>query len=57
MENQPKCLYCERSSDEIPLVNLTYKNQPLWICSQHLPLLIHEPAKLVEKIEAALAKK
>lgn len=56
MENQPKCLHCGKSDDEMPLVNLTYKGQPLWICSQHLPLLIHEPAKLASQLASAIKK-
>ncbi len=57
MENQPKCLYCERTSYEMPLVNITFQGQPLWICSQHLPILIHEPEKLADHLAAALKKK
>lgn len=56
MENQPKCLFCGKTSDETPLVNLTYQSQPLWICSQHLPMLIHEPSKLSEQLAAAVKK-
>ncbi len=57
MENQPKCLYCDKTSDETPLVNLTYQGQPLWICPQHLPLLIHEPAKLADRLAALKEKR
>lgn len=57
MENQPKCLFCEKTSHEAPLVNLTYQEQSLWICSQHLPILIHEPEKLTDHLAAALKKK
>jgi len=46
METQPNCLFCQKTSDEVPLVNITYKQKQLWICSQHLPLLIHEPANI-----------
>lgn len=57
MENQPKCLFCEKTSHEVPLVNITYQEQPLWICSQHLPILIHETEKLADHLNAALNKK
>ena len=53
MNNEPKCLFCGSTSEQVPLINVTYQNKPLWICSQHLPLLIHEPAKLVESLEKA----
>lgn len=55
METQPKCFYCSSTSDETPLINLTFQGQSLWICSQHLPLLIHEPAQLTESLKAVLA--
>jgi hypothetical protein len=41
------CLYCERDSNQVPLVPLIFQGQELWICPQHLPILIHSPAKLV----------
>ena len=53
MTNQPKCLFCGATSHDIPLINVTYQEKPLWICSQHLPMLIHEPQKLVESLQKA----
>jgi hypothetical protein len=50
MAEQPCCLYCEQTSDEMPLIRLTFQGKDLWICPQHLPLLIHEPAKLAGKL-------
>lgn len=46
-ENTPKCAYCERTSDEVPLLNLKFKDEKSWICPQHLPILIHKPQNLV----------
>ncbi len=45
-DNKAACLYCNRSSDQIPLLALEYKGNTHWICPQHLPVLIHEPGKL-----------
>jgi len=45
-----KCLYCERSSDEVPLISLHYQGNAVWICPQHLPILIHKPAQLADKL-------
>ncbi|MCK4725925.1 MAG: hypothetical protein KAT29_08980 [Anaerolineales bacterium] len=45
-EQQEQCLKCGRESGLIPLLQLLYKGQSLWICPQHLPILIHKPAKL-----------
>lgn len=56
MENQPACLYCGKQDDEIPLVNLTFMGKPVWICSTHLPVLIHEPEKLTAQL-TDIAKK
>jgi hypothetical protein len=53
MEEQPKCLYCQQTSDSVPLINLTYQGKPLWICSQHLPILIHEQHKLIQQLDDA----
>ncbi|MHC4450660.1 MAG: hypothetical protein ACYS0E_11095 [Planctomycetota bacterium] len=50
---KPHCLACERESDVTPLVKLEYKGAPYWICPQHLPLLIHDPAQLIGKLEGA----
>ena len=53
MTETPVCLACERSQDDVPLVSLVYRGVAHWICPQHLPLLIHDPAQLAGKIEGA----
>jgi hypothetical protein len=50
---KPACLYCDRSEDETPLISLRYRGQDLWICPQHLPVLIHKPAELAGKLPGA----
>ena len=50
---QEKCLYCERSSDEVPLLAMRHRGQAAWICPQHLPILIHKPAQLASKLPGA----
>jgi hypothetical protein len=53
-ENKAKtCVYCEQDDAETPLVVLEYRGSSLRICPQHLPLLIHDPAKLVGKLPGA----
>jgi len=47
------CLNCNASENEIPLVTLTYTGKPAFICSRCLPLLIHQPERLVGKLEKA----
>lgn len=51
----PACLVCERGSQEVPLLGLEYRGGKYWICAQHLPVLIHDPAQLVGKIPGAEA--
>ncbi len=48
-----KCLVCERSSDEVPLIAIHYRGKAIWICPQHLPILIHKPAQLAGKLPGA----
>ena len=47
---QPLCLYCERGSDQVPLLMVQYQGKDMWICPQHLPILIHKPAQLAGKL-------
>lgn len=41
------CLACHRTPAETPLIPLEYRDSRLWICPQHLPILIHDPQRLV----------
>jgi hypothetical protein len=52
-ETKPVCLYCNISSDDAPLVTLTYQGNAYYICSMHLPILIHEPTKFAGKLPGA----
>ncbi|MEE9219594.1 MAG: hypothetical protein V3U98_11070 [Acidobacteriota bacterium] len=47
------CLACQRGSDETPLIALQYRQSRLWICPQHLPVLIHDPTQLIGKLPGA----
>lgn len=51
--NDAGCLVCKRSSEEVPLISFRYRGSGLWICPQHLPILIHDPAKLAEILPGA----
>ena len=56
MESKPdkqECLACHRDASETPLIRLDYQGSRLWICPQHLPILIHDPARLVGKLSGA----
>ena len=52
-ESKKACLFCERDENEIPLVQLDYQGRHLWICPQHIPVLIHDPGKLTGKLPGA----
>jgi hypothetical protein len=52
-EKDAKCIYCERDSVQIPLLSLRFRDGDVWICPQHLPILIHEPGKLAGKLPGA----
>ena len=47
------CLNCNRPETVIPLVSLRYAGSEAWICSQCLPILIHQPQRLAGKITGA----
>ena len=48
-----KCLACQRDSRATPLIKLEYLDKPYWICPQHLPILIHDPARLIGALPGA----
>jgi len=48
-----RCLNCELSELEVPLLHLRFDTKELWICSQCLPTLIHAPQKLIGKLANA----
>jgi hypothetical protein len=52
-DNIPRCLVCEQSSNEVPLIAFQYRGSELWICPQHLPILIHKPAQLAGRLPGA----
>jgi len=47
------CIVCKKDENEVPLIMMTYKGQDLRICPQHVPVLIHDPQKLVGLVEGA----
>lgn len=50
---KPACLYCSRTSEEVPLLALNYQGRQYWICPTHFPILIHQPHKLAGKLPGA----
>ena len=52
-ETREQYLACGRGADVVPLLSLDYRGERLWICPQHLPVLIHDPTRLVGRLAGA----
>jgi len=49
----PNCIFCQRTAEAVPLIALEYRGGDFRICTQHLPILVHDPTQLVGLIEGA----
>jgi hypothetical protein len=47
------CVFCERPSDQVPLIPFEYKGQDYRICTAHLPMLLHKPELFEGKLADA----
>ena len=45
-----KCIRCEKTDLEIPLLQMWYQGREIFICPQCLPVLIHKPSQLADKL-------
>jgi hypothetical protein len=45
-----RCLNCNRTEEQVPLLVLQFRGEATHICPQCLPLLIHKPEKLADKL-------
>jgi hypothetical protein len=52
-QTQAVCAYCGLNSDQVPLLELIYRKKKAWICSAHLPVLIHKPERLMDSLPGA----
>jgi hypothetical protein len=46
-------MMCGSGVDVAPLLAWEFRTGTFWICAQHLPVLIHDPARLIGKLEGA----
>ena len=53
METQKECLVCKKKSSEIPVTKFYYQESNFYICPQHIPVLIHDPQKLIGLLPGA----
>mgnify|MGYP001605400863 CR=1 FL=1 len=49
-QNEKVCLNCSRTDEQIPLLTLSFKSAPKYICAQCLPILIHKTHLLADKL-------
>ena len=47
------CFNCQTTENEIPLLDLHYQENKLFICPRCLPQLIHKPANLIGTLPGA----
>jgi len=52
-QQQATCVACDRDDSQVPLLRLSYQGGEFRICPQHLPILIHDPARLVGLLPGA----
>ena len=48
--NSRICVSCGQDDSQVPLILFYYQGQERHICTEHLPVLIHTPAKLTGKL-------
>ena len=56
MDNPGKsgaCVNCARNESEIPLLQFRFQEQERWICTTCLPILLHRPGNLVDRLPGA----
>ena len=44
------CLNCGTSEQERPLLALTFQGKEVYICPQCMPIMIHKPYELADKL-------
>lgn len=48
-----QCANCERTPDQVPLIPVLTRDGQAYICPQCLPVLIHKPQQLADKLRGA----
>jgi hypothetical protein len=46
-----QCVLCERNSEEVPLIAFEYKGEDYFVCTGHLPTLLHKPEMFEGKLK------
>ncbi len=50
---EKKCIACDVTNQQAPLLRFDFQDHDYYICPQHLPVLIHHPEELIGKIPDA----
>jgi hypothetical protein len=53
---KPLCVYCGCDEEQTPLIMFTFHEKSYWICPQHLPILIHKPELLADKLPGMMTE-
>ncbi len=48
-----QCVLCDRTSEEVPLIAFEYKGDGYFVCTGHLPMLLHKPEMFEGKLKDA----
>lgn len=46
MSELTKCIVCQKTENEVPIIKFKFKGEKYSICSQHIPVLIHKAQAL-----------
>ena len=46
MSKTAKCIVCQKTENEVPILKFKFKGEKYNICSQHIPVLIHKAEDL-----------
>ncbi len=52
-KQQLTCIHCGKDNSQVPLINFSYQGADYQICTEHLPVLIHNPHNLTGKLPDA----
>jgi hypothetical protein len=47
------CVACGRTSNDVPLLTVEFRGAQVRICTQHFPILIHDPGQLAGRLPGA----
>lgn len=53
MSDTKACIVCKKTSFETAVTKFHHKDSEFYICSQHIPILIHKPEELIGLLDGA----